>query len=230
MGKQNSSLVDKWLEDDNLFLIECWCREGYKNEDLANRMGINVTTLAAWKGSYKEISTAMSKGKELVDYRVENALLKSALGYIITETKSIINGKPDKEGNRTVRVEKTEREIAPNVTAIAMWLNNRRPDKWKRNRDNILELKDEDTNITVNIIKHSRKEDEESDEWSLQAGTKADAGSKDKAKSINAKEKEVIDSNKSSIKKEKVQSTKKGTNEVIEDDWDTVIAETSSWE
>lgn len=168
MGRVNSSVVDRWLEKDNLFLLKCWCRDGLRDIDISERIGINVKTLYEWKNKYPAIKDAMSRGKEIIDYEVENALLKSALGYTTTETKTIINGKPDKDGNRTVRVEKVEKEYPPNVTAIAMWLNNRKPDDWKRNRDNIVSLKDEDSNITVNIIKHSTKEDNDgSDEWSV---------------------------------------------------------------
>ena len=95
--------------------------------DIAERMGINESTIKLWKDKYPEFAKAINTGKEIVDYKVENALLKSALGYKTKEVKTIINGKPDKDGNRTVRIETTEKEYAPNVTAIAMWLNNRKP-------------------------------------------------------------------------------------------------------
>ena len=127
MGAVNASKVDKWLEDDNLFPVECWARDGLTNADIAERMGINESTIKLWKDKYPEFAKAINTGKEIVDYKVENALLKSALGYKTKEVKTIINGKPDKDGNRTVRIETTEKEYAPNVTAIAMWLNNRKP-------------------------------------------------------------------------------------------------------
>ena len=80
MGKYNESIVDKWLEDDNLMLIECWARDGMTESDIANRIGIGTSTLSLWKRQYEEIRNALKKGKEIVDYKVENALLKSALG------------------------------------------------------------------------------------------------------------------------------------------------------
>ena len=62
---------------------------------------------------------------------------------------------------------KTEKEIAPNPTAIMCWLNNRKPDQWKRNRDNVLTTEDKDNNITINIIKKGR-DTEEDDSWDVQ--------------------------------------------------------------
>lgn len=183
MGAVNASKVDKWLEDDNLFLVECWARDGLTNADIAERMGINESTIKLWKDKYPEFAKAINTGKEIVDYKVENALLKSALGYKTKEVKTIINGKPDKDGNRTVRIETTEKEYAPNVTAIAMWLNNRKPSQWKRNRDNVMELDDKESNITVNIIKHGNNNEDE--EWSVNTEKKKGNNSS-KATSSNA--------------------------------------------
>lgn len=155
MGELARSKIDKWLEKDNLMLLTCWARDGYKDAQIAERMGVGETTLSKWKGKYPQIAEALAKGKEIVDYQVENALLKSALGYTTEEVKTIISPEVDKQGNRKVRIEKTTKEIAPNVTAIMCWLNNRKPDLWKRNRDNVLSTTDDDSNITVNIIRQS---------------------------------------------------------------------------
>ena len=160
MGAKNSSTVDKWLTEDGLLLLQCWARD-FSLGDIANKIGISSKTLIDWRKKYPEIDKAISEGKEVVDYKVENALLKVALGYTTTETKTIISP-PDKNGNRRIRVEKTEKEIAPNPTAIMCWLNNRKPEQWKRNRD-ILQTKDEDNKITVNIIRHGNNDDEEWD-------------------------------------------------------------------
>ena len=163
MGAKNSSTVDKWLTEDGLLLLQCWARD-FSLGDIANKIGISSKTLIDWRKKYPEIDKAISEGKEVVDYKVENALLKVALGYTTTETKTIISP-PDKNGNRRIRVEKTEKEIAPNPTAIMCWLNNRKPEQWKRNRD-VLQTKDEDNKITVNIIRHGNNDDEE---WDVNA-------------------------------------------------------------
>ena len=172
MGKYNESIVDKWLEDDNLMLIECWARDGMTESDIANRIGIGTSTLSLWKRQYEEIKNALKKGKEIVDYKVENALLKSALGYKVRKNKVImeLNGMGQMV---TTRREILDEEVPPNVNAISMWLINRNSNKWKRNRDNILQLDDKESNITVNIIRKGKDEDEQKnadsdlDEWKV---------------------------------------------------------------
>lgn len=165
MGNHNASLVDKWRTPSKLELIKCWARD-FTLGDIAGKMGITIQTLKTWRDKYPEIEEAISEGKEEVDYKVENALLKVALGYTTTDVKTIISP-PDKNGNRAIRVEKTEKEIPPNPTAIMCWLNNRKPEQWKRNRDNIQQLNDNDSKITVNIIRHGK--DEDKDDWDVTA-------------------------------------------------------------
>jgi len=49
----------------------------------------------------------------------------------------------------------TDKEQAPNVSAIQCWLYNRLPNKWKKNRDQIIDLDDEDTKIQVTVTRAS---------------------------------------------------------------------------
>lgn len=69
----------KWLEPDGLTLLEGWARDGLTDEQIAHNMGIAYSTLREWKKSQPAILAALKKGKEVVDFEVENALLKSAL-------------------------------------------------------------------------------------------------------------------------------------------------------
>jgi len=68
-------------------MIEGWAREGCTNEQIAHNMGISRSTLNEWKKKFPDISDTLKKGKEVVDYQVENTLLKRALGYTFTEKK-----------------------------------------------------------------------------------------------------------------------------------------------
>ena len=155
----SSQKIEDWLSDDKLFLISCWARD-YNLDGVAERIGISRTTLWKWANKEEKIKNAINNGKEFIDYKVENALLQRALGFKTTEVKTII-GQQGKDGNRPVRIEKVEKELPPDVTACLAWLNNREPDKWKRNRDNTVELSDNESNVTINIIKRGSGEDEE---------------------------------------------------------------------
>lgn len=148
--------AQEWLEEDNLMLLECWARDGYTFADIANRIGIGPSTLGNWRKKYPEINKALRAGREIIDYKVENALLKSALGYKTKEVKvttTIRHGKVIE----TIK-EVTEKDQAPNVSAAQCWLYNRLPKKWKNmnSRANILEDMDEDTSIQVTVTRASK--------------------------------------------------------------------------
>lgn len=152
----NQCLATDWLEEDNLMLLECWTRDGYTFEDIANRIGISYSTLRKWRKDYPEIDRALKAGREIIDYKVENALLKSALGYKTKETKVttiIRHGKVVE----TIK-ETTDKEQAPNVSAAQCWLYNRLPKKWKNmnSRSNILDDMDEDTSIQVIVTRATK--------------------------------------------------------------------------
>lgn len=153
MASKNASIVDEWLEDDNLMLLEAWSRDGYTKQDIADRIGVHITTLMKWEACYPDIKEALRKGREIIDYKVENALLKRALGYTSKEIKVTV-GKQQKNGQTfQITKETITKEIAPDVTACAIWLNNRRPDKWKRNRDKVVELEEDDSNLQITIVR-----------------------------------------------------------------------------
>ena len=153
----NQCIATDWLEEDNLMLLECWARDGYTFQDIANKIGIGISTLRAWRVQYPEIDKALKAGREIIDYKVENALLKSALGYKTKETKVTTIMRHGKVVE--TQTETTEKEQAPNVSAIQCWLYNRLPKKWKNmnSRANILDDMDEDTSIQV-IVTRATKE------------------------------------------------------------------------
>ena len=156
MAKQN--IIDEWLEADGLILLESWARDGYTVDDIATRIGIHPSTLRKWMANEPEIKKAINTGRELVDYKVENALLKSALGYKTREVKvsaKIKNGRIIEETKETV-----DKEFAPNVSACQVWLYNRVPKKWKNmnSKANILDEIDEDTSIHITVERASTNE------------------------------------------------------------------------
>ena len=151
--------VEKWLTDDNLMLIECWTRDGYTKQDIAKRIGIDYTTLYKWYKQYPEFRQALSVGKELVDYRVENALLKSALGYRTKDVKVTTTLRYGKVVE-TIK-ETTERDVPPSVPAIQTWLYNRAKDKWKNMSSgsrSVLDEMTDDGRIEITVTRASKNE------------------------------------------------------------------------
>ena len=117
--------INDWLENDKLILLEGWAKSGLTDEQIAKNIGINRTTLYDWKKKEVNIADALKKGKEVIDFEVENALLKKALGYTITLKKQ----KVTKDGDVVDITE--EVHVPPDTTAQIFWLKNRQVKKWR---------------------------------------------------------------------------------------------------
>lgn len=120
-----------------MLCVEGWAREGAIDKDIAQKIGISVQTLCEWKNRFPEFAEAIKKGKAPVDFQVENALLKAALGYTVTVKKPIkVKSKRMRPGTGTIEEEHIEYAdeevyIKPDVLAQFFWLKNRKPDKWR---------------------------------------------------------------------------------------------------
>jgi len=85
MGRGRKSNYYKLVEP-KLEMIKNWCRDGDIEETICEKLGVGVSTFGRYKLDYKELRDALKEGKETIDYEVENALLKRALGYSYVET------------------------------------------------------------------------------------------------------------------------------------------------
>ncbi len=105
-------------------------------------MGVAVSTYYEWRKRYPALAAAVADGKEVVDIKVENTLLKRALGYTYTETKreGTLNGIK----NGTAKVTVTEKMMPPDVAAIIFWLKNRKPEVWREVITETQELLEDD--------------------------------------------------------------------------------------
>lgn len=126
----------KWEQvKDKLILIEGWARDGLTNEQIANNLGVSKTTFYKMLNEHSELSELLKKGKEIVDYEVENALLKRALGYEYEE-KTYETRWDDNQGRfREVLTKRITKQVSPDTTAQIYWLNNRKPKQWRNKQD-----------------------------------------------------------------------------------------------
>lgn len=134
----------EWLTPEGLLKIEGWARDGLVDKQIAANIGVSERTFTDWKSKYSAISSALKKGKEVVDRQVENALLKRALGYEYEEVKEKFEGGVLTE--RTV----TKKEVVADTTAQIFWLKNRKPDTW---RDKPEGIQKGDTSLFEGIVK-----------------------------------------------------------------------------
>lgn len=132
-------LYKDWISEDGLITIEGWARDGLTDKEMCEKIGITQSTFYDWKNKFPEFSDALKRGKAPVDTKVENQLLKSALGFTVkVKVPFKLKKKITKNGEGTVeeeRIEYADQEIyvKPETTAQIYWLSNRRPDKWRRN-------------------------------------------------------------------------------------------------
>lgn len=148
-------LYKEWLEADNLILLEGWARDGLTDEQIAHNIGITTTTLYDWKKKYPQFTEAIKSGKEVVDRIVENALLKSAMGYKFDEVVKERIYNPETGESEIVEVKRTTKDVAPNSTSLIFWLKNRQPAKWRdtKNIDAVVEVKNPFDGIDTADIK-----------------------------------------------------------------------------
>ena len=132
--------INEWLEKDKLILLEGWARDGLTDEQIAKNIGINRTTLYDWKKKEVNIADALKKGKEVIDFEVENALLKRAWGYEYEE-ETYENG---------ILTKKVKKQVPPDTTAQIFWLKNRKKEQW-REKVEVVKNDEDLQNINKNI-------------------------------------------------------------------------------
>ena len=122
-----------------LLEIQKWCEEGLTNDIICERLGIAESTWYEYQKNYEILSELVQASKSVMDSKVENALLKTALGFEYEEIKTIIE--EDKNGKKRTRIEKTKKYMPPNPTAQAFWLKNRKRDEWGERKEIIFDTK-----------------------------------------------------------------------------------------
>ena len=130
---------------NNFEWVKGMYRDGAADKEVAERIGVSLPTITNWKAQHPEFAAVCDEGKEAADYAVEAALYKKAVGFNYVEKKII------KKNGEIVQEEIFQKAALPDATACAVWLNNRRPDKWKRDNARSTAL-EEQASITVNVI------------------------------------------------------------------------------
>ncbi len=161
----------EWLTDDGLLRIKGWARDGLTDKQIAGNMGISRSTFYEWQRQFSSISDALKEGKAPVDIEVENALLKSALGFITKIKKPIKvkikgfddNGRPIEE--EQIKYATEEVFTPPQTTAQIFWLKNRRPDKWRdKPVPEVVQVASPIDEITQEIFKIQQEQREDDEE------------------------------------------------------------------
>ena len=76
----------KWQEPDTLIKLQGWARDGLTNEQIAQKIGVRRETISVWCSKYPNIANALKKGKEVIDYEIENSLISTMKKHKIKTT------------------------------------------------------------------------------------------------------------------------------------------------
>ena len=119
-----TSQLEEWTTEANLIRIKHWFRDGLTNEDVAEKkIGINRTTFYRWLQKSSELRKAVEEGKMPANEMVEDAVFKRAVGFYAKEKKIEPDGS----------ITEYEKYYPPDVSAQALYLNNRARNRWKKN-------------------------------------------------------------------------------------------------
>lgn len=75
----------KWEDiKEKLVLVTGWARWGLSDEQICKNLGISIQTFYNYKNEHIEFLEAIKKGKDVVDFEIENALMKKAMSGDVT--------------------------------------------------------------------------------------------------------------------------------------------------
>jgi len=146
----------KYNPDTFPLLAEGYAREGFNDKQIADKLGIGLSSFYKYQREFSEFLESIKKGKAPVDFKAENALLKRVLGYTYEEKTTEM--RIDEKGNtKPVVVKIVKKEVPPETTAIIFWLKNRRPDKWREKQSIEVEVEHPLMSAIYSTLKNKEK-------------------------------------------------------------------------
>lgn len=113
---------------EHLKVAKAMAKLGATDAELAQALGVAVSTVSLWKVTHKEFSDALSVSKDVANQKVVDSLYKRAMGYSVTEEDiRVIDG-------QIVKTEFT-RHYPPDPTSMIFFLKNRDKANWRDKHD-----------------------------------------------------------------------------------------------
>lgn len=139
------------MTEEKLKMAEYLARDGLTLEEIRKEIAVAKTPWKAYLRKNPREKERLMSLRKTVDYAVEDALLKRALGYVAEEHRE--TEKPN--GSEAVT---TLKEVPPDVRAAMLWLKCRRGDKWNEKNGA------DDNSVVRELLSEMTKEAEAYDE------------------------------------------------------------------
>lgn len=131
-------------------------KKGYLDKEICEYCDVNINTFYSWKQKHPDFAEALRKAKHKINDKIEAQAYKRAMGYMVTETKTIYGTNEDGE-EEVIRIEKHQKHIPSDTKVLLMLLKNRMPERYRDKKE--VELSGELTN-NVNLNLSSMTDEE----------------------------------------------------------------------
>lgn len=105
-----------------------WLANGATEKQIAQNLGVAGSTFEKYKAMNAEFREFLKNGRRSLVLQLRGALVKKALGFDYTETKTIT--KTEADGSITTSTEVAHKKAMPDVAALNLCLKNYDPDAW----------------------------------------------------------------------------------------------------
>ena len=112
-------------------LAESYAMEGFIDEQIAEKLGIGVSTLYKWQNQFSEFKEALKRGKEPVNAELKMAMVKAALGYFVDEEQTVTFLDVKTRQPKSFKKTTIKRYVPPSTTMQIFLAKNRMPEQFR---------------------------------------------------------------------------------------------------
>jgi transposase-like protein len=137
------SRYERFRERFSLEFVRRLAEEGFSDEEIAMRCGLELTVLRQWRKKHTDFDEAIRLGRSESDYSVIRALYKKATGFNVGLKKTYklkrIDFDPE-TGKKLREYEELatgidETFVPADLSAEKFWLKNRQSERWHEQAD-----------------------------------------------------------------------------------------------
>jgi hypothetical protein len=145
--------------DSSLTLIESMVEDNKTDKEIADKLGVGYSTYKKYKATNEDLKAVISEGKDKKNQKVEQAVFKTAVGYVYWEevATKVKSQELSEDGTtilekESVIISEVKKYKGPDLNAQKYWLNNREKAQWKddphgvENSKKITKLKEKEVN------------------------------------------------------------------------------------